>query len=90
MALPFHIQSAQTEYYLVSNGLESDGSVVETVPENERRGGSTVRILVHVLNLLTVAAWQILIIDPPIESLPVETSLTGQVPGLLEILAIKV
>ena len=52
------IQSSQTEYYLISNGEESDGSIVATVPTGEYNPTTSVRILVHVLDLelLTMAA----------------------------------
>ena len=45
----FRIQSAETEYFLLSNNLESDGSIVKTVPKNDFNYGNNVRILVHVL-----------------------------------------
>ena len=47
--MAFRIQSAQTEYYLISDGKESDGSIVATVPKNEYNPSITVRVLVHVL-----------------------------------------
>ena len=76
------IQSAQTEYYLISTGEESDGSVVATVPPNEYNPDTTVRILVHVLDLLMMAAWQILTIDPPVRGFPAVGVVQGQVPFL--------
>ena len=67
------IQSSQTEYYLISNGEESDGSIVATVPTGEYNPTTSVRILVHVLDLFTMAAWQIVTIEPPIISGPAPT-----------------
>ena len=62
----FRIQSSQTEYFLISNGEETDGSIVATVPKSEFNPNTTVRILVHVLNLLTMVASQLVSINPPI------------------------
>jgi hypothetical protein len=81
----FRIQSTETGHFLISNNMESDGSVVETVPKDEFNPSNNVRILVHFLDLLTRVAWQIFLIDPPIG--PVPTPLTGfvqssKVPGL--------
>lgn len=58
--MSFRIQSSETEYYLVSNGEDSDGSFVATLPKNEDDPSITVRILVHVLNpfKLTMVVWQ--------------------------------
>jgi hypothetical protein len=63
--MSFHIQSSQTEYYLVSDGKETDGSVVATIPKSEYNPDTTVRILVYVLNPLTMVAWQSVLIMPP-------------------------
>ena len=81
----FRIQSTETGYFLISNNMESDGSIVETVPKDEFDPSNNVRILVHVLYLLTRVAWQIFLIDPPIT--PVPAPITGfvqssKVPGL--------
>lgn len=81
--MSFRIQSSQTEYFLISNGQESDGSVVATVPKSEFDPSTTVRILVHVLNLLTMVAWQLVSIDPPIGAgLPIGVVESRRVPGL--------
>jgi hypothetical protein len=41
----FRIQSVQTEFYVTSNGTETNGSVVETVPKSQYNPSITVRIL---------------------------------------------
>lgn len=69
--MPFRIQSAQTEYYIISDGKETNGSVVATVPKKDYNPSTTVRILVQVLNPLTMVASQIVTIDPPIGLVPV-------------------
>ena len=79
------IQSSQTEYYLISNGEESDGSIVATVPKDEYNPTTSVRILVHVLDLLTMAAWQNVVIEPPMTRQPVPVIgfvQSAKVPGL--------
>ena len=81
----FRIQSTQTDYFLISNGQESEGSVVATVPENEYNPSTTVRILVHDLDkLLTMVAGQIVSIEPSIFGpLPVVAVVQSiRVPGL--------
>lgn len=83
--MSFTIQSAQTEYFIISNGEDSDGSVVATVPKTEYNPITDVRILVHVLDLFTMAAWQIVTIEPPIISGPAPTIgfvQSSKVPGL--------
>jgi hypothetical protein len=69
--MAFRIQSAQTEFYIISDGKETDGSVVATIPKKDFNPSTTVRILVHVLNPLTMVAWQIVKIDPPIGPVPI-------------------
>ena len=83
--MAFRIQSSKTDNYLISNGEESDGSVVATVPRNEFDPATTVRILVHVLDLLTMAVRQRVIIVPPIAGGPVPVISfveSSKVPGL--------
>jgi hypothetical protein len=64
------IQSVQTEYYVISDGSETNGSIVETVSKNEYNPDTTVCILVRFLSLLTMVAWQVLQIEPPVTSSP--------------------
>ena len=68
--MSFHIQTYKTKYYLVSDGKETDGSLVATIPESEFNPDTTVRILVHILNPLTMVAWQSVMV-PPVGEIPV-------------------
>lgn len=81
--MAFHIQSTQTGHYLLSNGEEADQSVVRTLPPSRYDPATTVRILDHVFNLLIMTAWQVLLIEPPVQHAPtVGFVQSSQVPGL--------
>ena len=75
----FRIQSVQTEYYVISNGTETNGSVVATIPKSQYNPSITVRILAHFLRLLTMVTWQLLKIrPPPVGSVPIPVTVQGR------------
>lgn len=46
----YRIQSVQTKYFVVSDGKESDGSVLATIQDSDFNPSTTVCILDHVPN----------------------------------------
>ncbi|KAF8713874.1 hypothetical protein AX14_012889 [Amanita brunnescens Koide BX004] len=58
----FRIQSVQTEYYVISNGTETNGSVVATIPKSQYNPSIT---------LLKIR-------PPPVGSVPIPVTVQGR------------